>query len=128
MRTENRAAPPDAPDDTALGNPILLCEGAGVKALVGGLDKVYAALEKPPLPDSYWKARREWYQQEICMGGCDHHSPSCVESDRITECMKDMPYKLRLEMNEAVPTFRSQREHDEYWADLKHASGEEVRR
>ena len=50
MRTDtNRAAPPVETDDTALGKPILLYEEAGVKALVGGLNKVYAALEKPPV-------------------------------------------------------------------------------
>jgi len=76
--------------------------------------------------DSRRKDQREWYWNNICMGGCDHHSPSCLESDRLTDCMRDMPYKLRLEMNEAVPQFRSQREYDEYWADLHHASGENM--
>jgi len=77
--------------------------------------------------DSHREAQREWYWNEICMGGCDHHSPSCLEADRLTDCMKDMPYKLRLEMNEAVPQFRSQREYEEYRADVMHASGEDKR-
>jgi len=61
------------------------------------------------------------------MGGCDHYRPDCLESDRITECMKEMSRELRLEMNEAVPQFRSQREYEEYRADVMHASGEDKR-
>ena len=77
--------------------------------------------------DSHREAQQEWYRREICMGGCEDRSPACMEADQLTECMKDMPYKLRLEMNEAVPMFRSRRERDEYWADLDHASGEDRR-
>ena len=141
MRTETeRAAPTGKPADAApceemvvpgpitvkprsLGRTVVDVLGDALGRLDEGLN---GRAHKPPLPDSYWKARREWYQQEICMGGCDHHSPSCLEADRLTDCMKDMPYKLRLEMNEAVPQFRSQREYDEYWADLHHASGENM--
>ena len=104
-----------------------MLEDVATRAFVGALNRVYAALERPPLPGSLREAQREWYWNEICMGGCDHHSPSCLEADRLTDCMKDMPYKLRLEMNEAVPQFRSQREYDEYWADLHHVSGEDMR-
>jgi len=48
MATENRAAPTGKPADAALCNPIVACEEAGVKALIGGLGMVYAALEKLP--------------------------------------------------------------------------------
>ena len=143
MRTDtNRAAPSGQPPDTAPCDDIVVPGRITVKprslgrTVVDGFGEALGKLEEGlnghgrerPLPDSYWKARREWYRREICMEGCDHHSPSCLESDRITECMKDMPYKLRLEMNEAVPMFRSRQEYEEYRADVMHASGEEVRR
>ena len=83
-----------------------------------------ALADQRPLPGSLREAQREWYGREICMGDCNHSRPDCVEADRITECMKEMSLALQREMNEAVPMFRTQQEHDEYWADLKHASGE----
>ena len=125
MRTETeRAASTGKPADAALGTEIVPCEEVGVKALVGGLDRVYAALEMPRMTDSRLEAQRAWYWNEICMGGSDHYSPDCLESDRLADCMRDMDPRLRREMNEAVPQFRTQQEHDDYWADLKHASGE----
>ena len=141
MRTDtNRAAPPVETDDTAPCDDIVVPGRITVKPrslgrtvvdvlgdALGRLDEgLNGRAHKPPLPDSHWKAQRDWYGREICMDGCDHRSPTCVEADQLTECMKDMSRELRLEMNEAVPQFRSQREYDEYWADLHHASGENM--
>ena len=127
MRVDTeRAAPTGKPADAALGTEIVACEEAGVKALVGGLDRVYAALERPRMSDTRAEAQRGWYWNEICMGGCDHYRPDCLESDRLADCMKNMDARLRREMDEAVPMFRSRRERDEYWVDLHHASGENM--
>ena len=89
---------------------------------------MYAALERPRMSDTRAEAQRGWYWNEICMGGCDHHRPECLESDRIADCMENMDARLRREMNEAVPQFRSRQEYEEDRADVMHASGEEVRR
>ena len=127
MRTETeRAASTGNPADAALGTEIVPCEEVGVKALVGGLDRVYAALEMPRMTDSRLEAQRAWYWNEICMGGCDHYRPDCLESDRLADCMRDMDPRLRREMDEAVPRWRNREEYEEYRADVMHASGEEA--
>ena len=106
----------------------MVTEEAGVKALVGGLNAVYAALERPRMSDTRAEAQREWYWNEICMGGCDHYRPDCLESDRLADCMENMDARLRREMNLAVPSIQSREDYESQRADDMHSSGEEVRR
>ena len=87
---------------------------------------VDARLERPRMSDTRAEAQRAWYWENICMDGCDHYRADCLESDRLAECMANMDYRLRLEMNEAVPRFRNKQEYEEERADAMHSSGEEV--
>ena len=143
MRTDtNRAAPPVKTDDTAPCDDIVVPGRITVKprslgrTVVDDFGEALGKLEegvngrgrKPPLPGSRLKDQREWYWNNICMGGCDHYRPDCLESDRLADCMKNMDARLRREMDEAVPRFRTRQEYEEYRADVMHASGEEVRR
>ena len=72
--------------------------------------------------------QREWYWNNICMGGCDHYRPECLETDKIADCMSHMDYRLRLEMNLEVPSYQSKEDYESQKADNMHSSGEEVRR
>ena len=76
------------------------------------------------MADSRRKDQREWYWHNICMGGCDHYRPECLESDRLADCMANMDARLRREMNEAVPSLQSKRDYEEQKADDMHSSGE----
>jgi len=85
-----------------------------------------ALADQRPLPGSLREAQREWYGREICMDGCDHYRPDCLESDRLADCMENMDARLRREMDEAVPRFRNRQEYEEERADVMHSSGEEA--